>query len=126
MSARISRITAARLYNTGNYEHVRYEITVEVPEGEDPASAFTSATEILQGLKPVTSSNRFDYERAKAQLARPASELGEWEISQIPLHKRTVEEFEKRAAEHALILAKFSELGGSTQHGGGYNPEDHE
>lgn len=126
MSARISRITAARLYNTGNYEHVRFELTVEVEPGSDPAEAFTSVCEILNGLKPVTSHARGVYEQAKAELARPASELQLWQIQGIPGHKATVEAFEKAEADRAALMAKFSALGGSTRHGGGYDPEDHE
>ena len=34
---RISRIGIGRLHNLGNYEHVRYEVTVELPPGTSPA-----------------------------------------------------------------------------------------
>lgn len=124
MKARISRITAARLFNTGNYEHVRFELTVEVPDGSDPAEAFASVTEILNGLRPVTPHSRSVYERAKAELARPASELQLWQLQNIPEHKATVESFEKAEADRASIMAKFSALGGSTQHGGGYMEDE--
>ena len=33
---KITKITVGRLHNLGNYEHVRYELTVEVPEGQKP------------------------------------------------------------------------------------------
>jgi hypothetical protein len=35
----ITKITIGRLYNLGSYEHVRYELTAEVPQGESPATA---------------------------------------------------------------------------------------
>lgn len=52
---KISKITAARLYNLGNYEHVRYELTVEVPPGESAAVAINGMENILAGLRPLKS-----------------------------------------------------------------------
>ena len=52
MPLRISRITVARLYNLGNYEHIRYELTIEVPEGESARQALTCAETIIEGLEP--------------------------------------------------------------------------
>jgi hypothetical protein len=48
----VSKITIARLYNLGDYEHVRYELTIEVPAGESPATALIGAENILAGLNP--------------------------------------------------------------------------
>lgn len=50
---RITRITIGRLYNLGSYEHVRYELTVEIPEGESPTAAVLGMEKILEGMKPV-------------------------------------------------------------------------
>jgi len=50
---RVSKICVARLYNLGNYEHVRYELTVEVPEGESAAQAICGVEHILAGLRPA-------------------------------------------------------------------------
>lgn len=49
---KVSKITIGRLYNLGNYEHVRYELTVEVPAGESAAEAVLGLENILRGLKP--------------------------------------------------------------------------
>ena len=37
----ITKITIGRLYNLGNYEHVRHDLTVEVKDGESAATAIT-------------------------------------------------------------------------------------
>jgi hypothetical protein len=50
---RISKITVARLYNLGSYEHVRYELTVEVPEGASATNAIIGVEKILAGLSPL-------------------------------------------------------------------------
>jgi len=47
----ISKITIGRLFNLGNYEHVRYEITVDVAVDE-AATALTGLERILDALNP--------------------------------------------------------------------------
>jgi hypothetical protein len=50
---RATNITIGRLYNLGNYEHVRYELTVEIPEGRSAAAALTNVMKVLAGCKPI-------------------------------------------------------------------------
>lgn len=50
----VTKITVGRLYNLGSYEHVRYEITVEVKETESAALAITGIERILSGLAPIS------------------------------------------------------------------------
>jgi hypothetical protein len=48
----ISKITVGRLYNLGNYEHIRYELTAEIPDGESAATALIGIENILNALNP--------------------------------------------------------------------------
>jgi hypothetical protein len=50
----VSKITIGRLYNLGDYEHIRYELTVEIPHGESPATAIIGMEKILSALNPKT------------------------------------------------------------------------
>ena len=67
----ITKITIGRLYNTGSYEHVRYELTVEVPQGESPATAIIGMEKILAALSPKT------HTRSRDELAREAKLIEE-------------------------------------------------
>lgn len=67
---KVSKITVGRLYNLGNYEHVRYELTVEVPEGQSAADAVRGLERIVAGLKP----SRFM--KTKAELDNEAARIG--------------------------------------------------
>lgn len=49
---RVSRITIGRLYNLGNYEHIRYEIAADIPDGEDAANVIVNLESILGALNP--------------------------------------------------------------------------
>jgi hypothetical protein len=70
---RVSKITIGRLYNLGSYEHVRYEISVEVPEGESADAAFKGLAKILNGLKPLSKlgiKSQEELERSAAEIER--------------------------------------------------------
>lgn len=49
----ITKITIGRLYNLGSYEHVRYELTAEIKDGESAKDAVTGMEKILAGLAPL-------------------------------------------------------------------------
>jgi len=68
---RVSKITIGRLYNLGSYEHIRYELTAEVPEGESPATALLGLEKIITALSPKTSTHTRD------ELARDLRRLEE-------------------------------------------------
>lgn len=66
--ARVSKITVARLYNLGSYEHARYELTIEVPEGASAAKTLRGIERLLSALSPkppgdVKSDAEIDRER---------------------------------------------------------------
>lgn len=53
---KVTKITVGRLYNLGSYEHVRYELTVEIPPGESATDAIIGVERILEGMKPESKS----------------------------------------------------------------------
>ena len=50
---KISKITVGRLYNLGNYEHIRYDLTVDVPDGESASTAIIAVERLLVALSPI-------------------------------------------------------------------------
>lgn len=82
-----TKITIGRLFNLGSYEHVRYEITVELAEGDSAAKAITGLERILEGLKPercqcVKTRDDLKHEAQKvATLKRDLAQLGEAEFT---------------------------------------------
>jgi hypothetical protein len=67
--SRVSKISIGRVYNLGNYEHVRYEITVDVPEGQSAAKAIVGLEHVIAGLKPLRHINE------EHELARDAANI---------------------------------------------------
>lgn len=72
---RISRITLGRLHNLGNYEHVRYEVTVELPPGTSPASVARELEDTLNALEPRQPVSDYELREAMKLLAKPEPTL---------------------------------------------------
>lgn len=68
---RVSRINIGRVYNLGNYEHVRYELCIDIPAGENASTAIIAAERLIEGLRPDRSSE------TKADLDREAKRIAD-------------------------------------------------
>lgn len=95
---RISRISIGRVYNLGNYEHVRYEVTVEIPPGVSAAKAVIGLERIVAGLKPDRS-------------IQTPSDLASMERQIESMKKMTAEEWETRfrhaAGSRPEVIARY-------------------
>jgi hypothetical protein len=49
---KVTKITIGRLFNLGSYEHVRYDITVELSEGDSAQAAMIGLEKIVSALAP--------------------------------------------------------------------------
>lgn len=81
--SRIKTIQIGRVYNLGNYEHVRYEITAEVEPGEDPSQVMTGLEKVIEGLRPVkgvASVSELNRTRIEVEKMRTMTDA-EWERS---------------------------------------------
>lgn len=68
---RISKLTIGRLFNLGNYEHVRYELTIDIAEGDSVKLALQNTMRLLKAANPKPPIPTFDYEHAKSILSDP-------------------------------------------------------
>jgi len=50
--AKVKTITLSRLYNTGNYEHFKVELTADVPPGESAAKVARGLGTVIKALSP--------------------------------------------------------------------------
>jgi hypothetical protein len=66
----ISRITIGRVYNLGNYEHVRYELSIDVSAG-DASKAIVAAERLIEGLRPDRET------KSQAELDREGKRISE-------------------------------------------------
>lgn len=115
--AKVKTITIAALYNTGNYEHVRYELTVEVPNGVNAKDALLDTTAILAALRPIK--QPWNYDSIKARLAKHPDQLTEAEKASREDDLKVIAEFETARVIRAQAIEKLDQLGGRSKRGGG-------
>jgi len=99
----ISKITIGRLYNLGNYEHIRYEVTVDVAPGESAAQAVRGLENIMAGLKPIEKlpgvQSRTELKRADATITALKHMDEEQFQREYGWHGRTREEITQQLTE---------------------------
>lgn len=119
---RVSRLSVGRLCNLGNYEHIRYEVTVDIPEGVDVTKTLMTVEKALNTLaQPAPGRNGYPtVAYAKAQLAKPISELQPaHEQENLGAYRRLVEAYEawtKRQDYARAVLGDFSLSSEFTDH----------
>lgn len=112
--AHVSRITVARLHNLGNYEHVRYEIAVEIPDGTSASKVLSDVERVLAGLDPKPPVDDYDLRRATEALKRPVEEWEDWERGNEPTYRsRIAADAEWRAAQK-LARQALDDIGGTS------------
>lgn len=129
---RISRATIGRLHNLGNYEHVRYEVTVELPPGTAPASVLRELTEMLDGLEPRSPYSASELRLAMAAVSKPEPKLTDFDDGRdyyntpAERHREALRERDRATvllARHKewqerrdAALARFNALGGTQRY----------
>ena len=111
---RISRFAISRLYNMGNYENCKFELTVDLRTGEDATESFRNAFWILKMLAPLrVPSCKDEYERA---IKATDEEQSEWQKNHIKEWAEEMAAFSEKKRLRTVALKAFSELGGVSKH----------
>ena len=119
---RVSRISIGRLCNLGNYEHIRYEVAVELPEGTDVTATLITVEKALNLLAERPPSNDY-YGLAHARQIVEKADKGEYlnEIEQqnLATHRELLKrytEWQKRQEYARALLGDFSLSSEFTDH----------
>lgn len=107
--AKVTRIAIGRLHNLGNYEHIRYDVTVELTNGERPSEIITGLERMLGALAPVKKD--YDYQRAVAILADPEKVKDETERN-LETYRKRIEKVDAKLARRHAALEGFDNLNG--------------
>lgn len=121
---RITTVTVARLHNLGNYEHIRYECTVALPEGTSPASVIGELEQLMDELQPRPPVNNYELLRARQRLAEPAVPDDPYDPKRRAEARDQIALHEAYRREREKALDKFNQFGGLTRIGQARRPED--
>lgn len=105
--SRVTSIHVGRVFNLGNYENQRVEITVAVGTDDDPARVLRTLEGVLGNLYASHGLMGHSVREAQAVLAKPEEELTAGEREYLPKYRdrmRRVEEARgrRKAAREAL------------------------
>lgn len=112
----ITRITVSRLYNLGNYEHIRYELTADVPYGCSAKLAMSKLVKILQGANPKPPFSRVEYEKAKTSISKPLSKMDAYDHDNANYYRRTIDLVDKWNEGQKKALDLLHRFGGTADH----------
>lgn len=108
---RVSHISVSRLFNLGNYENVKFDVSVEIPPGNSACATMKMLLGILQKLRPIKVG--YDVTHAIEMLNKPETELTEAQLGLLAEYKATVEAHNKKVQERKQAMAKLDALGGT-------------
>lgn len=108
----LSKITVGRVYNLGNYEHIRFDLTFDVPDGANPLDVLKAAVKAIAILKPLKTPTEVAY--AEGKLKMNAASLSTYDLEHLSEYKATVKRHEELVARHNASLKLFESLGGIT------------
>lgn len=109
---RVTHIGLSRLFNLGNYENIKFDVSVEVPEGQSAALTLSMLLKILQKLRPLKQS--YEVTRAIRILNTPETELSETERGNLEEYRALVDAHAIRVQERKEALQKLDALGGTS------------
>lgn len=112
----VNRITIGRVHNLGNYEHVRFEISVNLTEEDQPGACLAEIYDLLEDLDPTPPVSDYDYQRAKAALGRPDEEWEEWERGNLEHYQNTVNRFEEHRTRRRSAVEQLNQLKGTARY----------
>lgn len=114
--SRITQFRIGRMHNLGNYENIKYEVTVELALGDDAGQRLTTVENILNDLHADLPHSDWDIRRAKELLEKPEAELDEYEQSRIPRAKQQIAENEAATKRRKRARAALSTLNYESVH----------
>ena len=121
---RVSQFTIGRLFNLGSYEHIRYEVRVEVPEGASAGETLTRVEKLIGrlvvkppveardilGLEQFVAQSDADIENSWRRGSRTVAELREEVQKEIDEKKNARAAWEAYNAKIRGLLDQLGEV----------------
>lgn len=109
----LDRIQIERVFNLGNYEHVRYSIGLSVHPGMCPYEVFKVAKAIIQNLEPVKPDS--ETQHALRVLEGPAEDLTDSNTPHLDKYRDLKRKHKAKIDKREAFLTLLKTLGGQVQ-----------
>lgn len=108
---RITRIQIQRLHNLGNYESVRYEVTVDVGLNDDAGKVLATLETALNDLQAKSDCSEYSYKEALKVMSNPLNQWGDPHTEKdIARAREKIAEWEAAKAKHEAARDLLSSL----------------
>lgn len=111
---KISRITIGRLHNLGNYEHVRYEISVDIGSDDDAGIVLKNLETVLNDMQINPGVDSWALRNAKEILKKPEAELTDHERSNLDAYRGKVAKVEDAVRRMSLARERLTSFSGTS------------
>lgn len=108
---RVTSVSVSRLYNLGNYQNVRYDLSAEVPKGASATEAFTELCYILAQLRPL--SEPVAVAQYKAAIKIPETDRSAYQNENLKTWEGEYHEWLVQREARAKAIKSLDELGAS-------------
>jgi hypothetical protein len=110
----VTRISVDRLYNLGNYEHIKYGVTVDIPAGEAPTKVLKNLLRVLRALNPRAVRPPWDLQRKREIAALTTMDCSSEERTEREAAFKEVTEYDVACEARNSALEQLDNLGGTT------------
>jgi hypothetical protein len=109
----VTEITIGRLFNLGNYEHIRYEVKVQVGAKDHAGVVLQRLQEVMAQLNPKPSVENWRLDEARKVLAKVEAELTETDRMNLPAYREWIAREDRRIQLRQDALERLGQLGGT-------------
>lgn len=113
---RITQLRIGRMHNLGNYEHIKYEVTVEIAPNDDAGKLLVNVESILNDLQVDLPHSEWEISCAKDLLAKPEADLDEFNVKRLPDAKRKIAENQAAMKRREAARLALSTLNYESEH----------
>ncbi|MGL4233211.1 MAG: hypothetical protein ACRDAM_15945 [Casimicrobium sp.] len=106
----VTEICIGRLYSLGNFEHIRYEVRVSVPDTSDPNEVLKNLVDAIDSLQPKPPHSDWAISNARKDAVDQNVTVAQQEAA-----RKIVKEYEAWLTAKEEAGKRFSNLGGTTK-----------
>ena len=110
-TGRVSSIGISRLYNTGNYTNVRYDLSCQIEKGESAKATLLEMVRVLHMLRPISRPSCLD--QLEAARKTPLTQRSEYVKMHYPDWLREEAEYKREMARRRQAVEDLDRMGGT-------------
>lgn len=110
-TGRVSSIGISRLYNTGNYTNVRYDLSCQIEKGESAKATMLEMVRVLVALRPISRPSCLD--QLATTRTKMLSNRSNYEKEHLAEWLKVEQEYKNAIGERRRAIEDLDRMGGT-------------